>query len=202
MKKFNVRSSVKTLGRVFGYLRGYRFHLISSLLLAALSVALTLYVPILVGNAIDCAVGEGNVDFEAILSILGKIAVAVVITALAQWLMNVLGNHMTYGIVARIRRDAFCHIQRLPLSYLDSHPSGEIVSRVISDTDQFADGVLLGFSQLFTGVITILGTLGFMLYLNWRVALVVLLVTPLSIAVASFISSPPPLRSATVLAMR
>lgn len=192
MKKTNQKKkgfSKKTLKRVFGYLRGYRFLLLLSLVSAALSVALTLYVPILVGDAIDLAVGAGNVDFTAILSILIEIGVAVMITALLQWLMNVLGNHMTYGIVARIRKDAFDRIQRLPLSYLDTHPTGETVSRVISDTDQFADGVLLGFSQLFTGVITIFGTLAFMLYINWRIALVVLVVTPLSIAVAAFISS-------------
>lgn len=192
MKKTNKKKvgfSKKTLKRVFGYLRGYRILLLLSLLFAALSVALTLYVPILVGDAIDLAVDKGNVNFEAIFSILTKIGVAVVITALLQWLMNVLGNHMTYGIVARIRKDAFERIQRLPLSYFDTHPTGETVSRVISDTDQFADGVLLGFSQFFTGVITIFGTLAFMLYINWRIALVVLFVTPLSIAVASFISS-------------
>ena len=178
-----------TLKRVLRYLRGYRALLILSLLFATVSVALTLYVPILVGNAIDFALEKGSVNFDEIYKILIKIGVAVVITAIAQWLMNVLGNHMTYGIVARIRRDAFLHIQRLPLSYLDSHPTGDTISRVISDTDQFADGVLLGFSQLFTGVITIVGTLLFMLFINWRIALVVLFVTPLSIAVASFISS-------------
>ena len=182
-------SGLKHFGRILRYLCGYRFFLFSSLVLAAISVLLTLYVPILVGEAIDLIVGEGNVDWSGILPILQKIAVSVLITAVAQWLMNVLGNHMTYGIVAKVRRDAFGRIQRLPLSYLDTHPTGEIVSRVIADTDQFADGILLGFSQLFTGVITILGTLFFMLYINWRIAIVVLLVTPLSIAVASFISS-------------
>ena len=182
-------SSLKHFGRILRYLRGYRFFLFSSLVLAAISVLLTLYIPILVGEAIDLIVEKGNVNWSGILPILQKIAVSVLITAVAQWLMNVLGNHMTYGIVAKVRRDAFDRIQHLPLSYLDSHPTGEIVSRVIADTDQFADGILLGFSQLFTGVITILGTLFFMLYINWRIAIVVLLVTPLSIAVASFISS-------------
>ena len=181
--------SFATLKRVLRYLRGYRVHLILSLIFATVSVALTLYVPILVGNAIDCAIGEGNVDFASIASILLRIGISVLITAVAQWLMNVLGNHMTYGIVARIRKDAFDRIQKLPLSYLDTKPTGEVVSRVISDTDQFADGVLLGFSQLFTGAITILGTLIFMLYINWKIAIVVLLVTPLSIWVASFISN-------------
>lgn len=191
MKNTNKKNgfSSKTLRRVFGYLRGYRFLLVLSLLFAAVSVALTLYVPILVGDAIDCAVDAGKVDFEAIVPILVRIGIAVLLTALLQWLMNVLGNYMTYGIVARIRKNAFDRIQRLPFSYLDTHPTGETVSRIISDTDQFADGVLLGFSQLFTGAITIVGTLGFMLYINWRIALVVLFVTPLSIAVASFISS-------------
>lgn len=189
LKRKKVQLSKRTLKRVFGYLRGYRLLLLLSLLCAAISVALSLYVPILVGDAIDLSIGAGNVNYTDIMQILMQIGITVLITALLQWIMNVLGNHMTYGIVARIRRDAFYRIQKLPLSYLDSHPIGETVSRIISDTDQFADGVLLGFSQFFTGVITILGTLTFMLYINWHIALVVLFVTPLSIAVASFISS-------------
>lgn len=184
-----MKKSKTSIKRILSYLRGYRILLLLSMLLAAISVGLSLYVPILVGNAIDLAIGKGMVNLDGILSLLFRIGICVVLTAISQWLMNVLGNHVTYGIVARIRKDAFDRIQRLPLSYLDTHPTGEIVSRMISDTDQFADGVLLGFSQLFTGVITIFGTLAFMLYINWRIALVVLFVTPLSIAVASFISS-------------
>ena len=192
MKRFKRKKTLLktgTLKRVFRYLSGYRLLLFLSLLCAAVSVALSLYIPILVGDAIDLSISAGNVDYSGIMQILMQIGISVLITAFLQWVMNALGNHITYGIVARIRRDAFYRIQKLPLSYLDSHPTGEMVSRIVSDTDQFADGILLGFSQFFTGVITIFGTLAFMLYINWRIALVVLFVTPLSIAVASFISS-------------
>jgi ATP-binding cassette subfamily B protein len=191
MKKQNAKTSadrIKTFGKVLSYIKEFRLYLVFSILLSAVSVILSLYVPILVGNAIDYAVGSDNVDFEAIMGILKKIGGATLVIALCQWLMNVVNNHMTFGIVERIRRDAFLHLQKMPLSYADTHPTGEIVSRVIADTDQFADGVLLGFSQLFSGVVTIFGTLFFMLYIRWEIALVVLLVTPLSIAVASFIS--------------
>ena len=180
---------LKTFGKVLAYIKEFRLHLLLSVLLAAVSCVLSLYVPILVGDAIDLAVGKEQVDFPAIFSLLNKIGLIVIVIALCQWVMNVVNNHMTFGIVERIRRDAFLHLQKMPLSYADTHPTGEIVSRVIADTDQFADGVLLGFSQLFSGVVTIFGTLFFMLYIRWEIALVVLLVTPLSIAVASFISS-------------
>lgn len=187
MKK-NPSARLKTFGKVLSYIKEFRLYLFLSILLSTVSVVLSLYVPILVGNAIDHAIGGGQVNFGAIYEILNKIGIATLVIALSQWLMNVVNNHMTFGIVERIRRDAFLHLQKMPLSYADTHPTGEIVSRVIADTDQFADGVLLGFSQLFSGVVTILGTLLFMLYIRWEIALVVLLVTPLSIAVASFIS--------------
>ncbi|MBE6629810.1 MAG: ABC transporter ATP-binding protein [Ruminococcaceae bacterium] len=177
-----------TLKRVLGYLRGYRFYLILSLLLAISSVALTLWIPILVGEAIDHIVAPGAVNFTAIRSIFSKAVIAILLTAILQWLMNVCNNKMTYGVAKNIRNDAFRHLQKVPFSYLDSHKIGDVVSRLISDVDQFTDGLLLGFTQLFTGIATIVGTLIFMLTVHPGITLVVVLITPLSLFVASFIA--------------
>lgn len=178
-----------TVKQVLRYVGRYRLPLLVSLLLAAASVAMTLYVPILIGEAIDLIADAGKVDFDGILVILKKVVVLVLATALAQWLMNMVNNRITYHIVRDVRNDACQKIQRLPLSYLDSHPTGDIVSRVIADVDQFADGLLLGFTQFFTGVLTILGTLLFMLYIHPGIALLVVILTPLSLFVAKFIAS-------------
>lgn len=187
MKKVTNREK-QTMSKILGYIRQYWFYLILSLVLAALSVVLTLYIPILTGRAIDLIIEKGKVDFTGILPILRNMVIAIFVTALAQWLMNICNNKMTYNIVRDIRREAFEKIEILPLKYLDSHSEGEIVSRVIADVDQFADGLLMGFTQLFTGVITIAGTLLFMLSINVKITLVVVLVTPLSFVVAAFIA--------------
>ncbi len=176
------------LRQVLAYIRKYWFLVGLSLILAAVTVALTLYVPILVGDAIDQIIGPGDVDFAEIRAILWKIGIAVLITMAAQWIMNVCNNKITYCVVRDIRDEAFQKIQSLPLSYIDSHSYGEVVSRVIADVDQFADGLLMGFTQLFTGVITILGTLLFMLSVNVGITLVVVLITPVSLLVAAFIA--------------
>lgn len=178
----------ETIRKVLRYIRKYCFFLVLSLILAVVTVALTLYIPILTGNAIDYIVGKGNVDYSAVFSICKKIAFAIGVTVVAQWLMNVCNNKITYSVVRDIRDDAFAKIQKLPLRYIDSHSYGEVVSRVIADADQFADGLLMGFTQLFTGLITILGTLGFMLSISVPIALVVVVVTPVSLFVASFIA--------------
>ena len=183
-----LRENMKTFGTVFGYLKIYRIHFAISLLFTAISVGLTLYVPILVGSAIDLAIGQGQVDMPAIYGILIKILVSVLLTGVLQWLINVLNNRMTYGIVRNIRHSAFVRIQSLPVSYIDSHQTGEIISRVVTDVDQFADGLLMGFSQLMNGVMTILGTLIFMVMISPPVTLIVILVTPLSLFVAAFIA--------------
>ncbi len=180
--------SVKTLKRLMGYLKHYWFFLAVSILMAFISVALTLYLPILTGNAVDCILGPGAVDFAGIRHILLVMAVCIGITAIAQWIMNVCNNKMTYSIVRDVRRDAFDKIEKLPLKYLDAHTSGEIVSRVIADVDQFADGLLMGFTQFFTSIVTILGTLIFMLTINPWVTLVVVCITPVSLFVAAFIA--------------
>lgn len=177
-----------TLKKVLRYIKKYIFILVLSLVLAAVVVVLTLYVPILTGRAIDAIVSQGNVDFGRVTSILWKIGIAVLITAGAQWIMNVCNNKITYCVVRDIRNDAFTKIQNLPLSYIDGRSYGEVVSRVIADVDQFADGLLLGFTQLFTGIITILGTLLFMLSVNVGITLVVVLITPVSLVVAAFIA--------------
>ena len=178
----------ETIVKVLRYIRKYWFFLIASLVLAIITVALTLYIPILTGRAIDRIVGAGKVDFDGVFAICKKIALAVGITAMAQWIMNVCNNKITYSVVRDIRDDAFARIEHLPLSYIDSHPYGEVVSRVIADADQFADGLLMGFTQLFTGVITILGTLGFMLSVSVPITIVVVVVTPVSLFVAAFIA--------------
>ena len=174
--------------KVLHYIRRYRFFLIASLVLALITVVLTLYVPILTGQAVDLIVGKGQVDFAGVYRICVKIGIAILLTMVAQWVMNVANNKITYSVVRDIRTDAFEKIQVLPLSYIDSHSYGGIVSRVIADADQFADGLLMGFTQLFTGVITILGTLGFMLSVSVPIALVVVVLTPVSLFVAAFIA--------------
>ena len=188
MKKNNSKASFSTVKKVLRYIKRYRLLFLLSLLLAIVIVAATLYIPILVGKAIDLAIGKGLVDLEGIYQILIQIGVIAAVTALLQWIMNVINNRMTFGIVRRLRRDAFKKIQDLPLSYIDSHPVGDTVSRVIGDVDQFSDGLLMGFSQLFTGVLTIVGTLAFMLSINVTITVVVVVVTPLSLFVAAFIA--------------
>ena len=179
---------MQALGKVLRRLKRYRFLLALSILFAAVTVALTLYVPVLVGEAIDLILGPGQVDFTGIAALLVRIAWIVAVTALLQWLMNTINNKITYQVVRDVRDEAFRRIQILPLKYLDAHPHGEIVSRVIADVDQFADGLLMGFTQLFTGVVTILGTLCFMLSIHPGITLVVVLLTPISLFVASFIA--------------
>lgn len=174
--------------RIFTYVGRYKIYLYFSLLLAVVSVAGTLYVPVLIGNVIDYIVDINNVDFESIVEVLIKICVIILIVALSQWLMNVFNNKITFGVVRDMRDRAFSKIERLPVSYLDTHPSGEIVSRVIADVDQFADGLLMGFTQFFTGVITIIGTLIFMFSINVWITIVVVVVTPLSFLIASFVA--------------
>lgn len=176
------------LSKVLSYLRKYWGMVGMSLLLAAASVFLTLYVPILTGDAVDLLVGPGQVDFQALFVTLGKIGTAMVLSALAGWILSVCNNHITYHVVKDIREDAFHRLSELPLKYLDTHAGGDIVSRVIADVDTFADGLLMGFTQLFTGVLTILGTLVFMLAVNIPIALLVICVTPLSILAARFIA--------------
>ena len=178
----------ETIKKVLHYIRRYWFFLIVSLVLALITVVLTLYVPILTGQAVDLIVGKGQVDFAGVYRICVKIGIAILLTMVAQWVMNVANNKITYSVVRDIRTDAFEKIQVLPLSYIDSHSYGGIVSRVIADADQFADGLLMGFTQLFTGVITILGTLGFMLSVSVPIALVVVVLTPVSLFVAAFIA--------------
>ncbi len=181
-------AQMDTLKKVLRYIARYRLLVAVSLLLAALSVALTLYVPIVVGDAIDFIVEAGRVDFAQILRCLVVIGVIVAITAVAQWAMNIINNKITYQVIRDIRKEAFHKLTILPLKYIDSHPTGEVVSRVIADVDQFADGLLLGFTQLFTGAVTILGTLIFMLTVNVGITFVVVLLTPLSLFVANFIA--------------
>ena len=174
--------------KVLKYIGKYKFVLFLSIICAAASSLLTLYVPILVGQAIDYIVGPGNVNFEAMIKLFIKIAVIVAVTALLQWLMNVFNNRITFNVVHDMRNMAFKKLQVLPFNYLDSHPNGETVSRVITDADQFADGLLMGFTQLFTGVVTIIGTLAFMIYINFWIALLVVVLTPMSFLFASFIA--------------
>lgn len=174
--------------KVLKYIGKYKFLLFLSIVCAAASSLLTLYVPILVGQAIDYIVGPGNVNFEAMIKLFVKIAVIVAVTALLQWLMNVFNNRITFNVVRDMRNMAFKKLQVLPFNYLDSHPNGETVSRVITDADQFADGLLMGFTQLFTGVVTIIGTLAFMIYINFWIALLVVVLTPMSFLFASFIA--------------
>ncbi len=185
----NKRDTQKeTIKKVWQYLKAYRFYIIVSLVLAAVVVALQLYIPILTGRAIDCILSKGNVDFDGIFAVLRTMGVVILITAVCQWLMNVCNNKITYNTIRDVREKAFEKIEILPLKYVDAHSYGEIVSRVIADVDQFADGLLMGFTQFFTGVITILGTLLFMVSVNIPITIVVVVVTPLSLLVASFIA--------------
>ena len=177
-----------TLSRILNYIGVYKWLVLFSLALAGVSVASTLYVPILVGEGVDLILGPGNVDFARLAVILKQIAVIVLLTALAQWLMNHINNQITYHVVKDIRTRAFNHLEVLPLSYLDTHLYGDTISRIIADIDQFSEGLLMGFTQLFTGVLTILGTLGFMLAVNPLITAVVVVVTPLSLFVASYIA--------------
>lgn len=185
MQKTNNKATMK---RVLKYIRKYTPALVLSLLLAGLTVLLTLYIPILTGNAVDLIIGKGQVDMPGIFSIMKKIAIAMIITAVGQWVMNTCNNYITYHVIRDIRTDAFAKLEILPLKYLDAHAYGDIVSRVIADVDTFADGLLMGFTQLFSGVMTILGTLGFMISIDGRITLVVVLITPLSFFVANFIA--------------
>ncbi len=184
----NNKQQAKTLKKVLQYIENYKIFLALSLAFAVATVVSTLYVPVVTGQVVDHIVGPGQVDFLVIFRLLGKIGVIIGLTALAQWLMNVCNNKITYEVIQDIRREAFAKIEILPLKFIDGHSHGELVSRVVADVDQFADGLLMGFSQLFTGVVTILGTLLFMLSINIKITLVVVLITPVSLFVASFIA--------------
>lgn len=185
MKKKMNKGALK---KVLFYVGRYKIHLFVSIILAAASVASSLYIPVLAGKAIDEIVAPGKVNFDALLPFLYQIGILALATGLAQWIMNTLNNRITFRVVRDIRNAAMEKIQILPLSYIDSKPTGDTVSRIISDADQFADGLLMGFTQLFTGIITILGTLGFMLSINYKIAIVVVILTPLSLFVARFIA--------------
>ena len=177
-----------TIKRVGKLLLPYLHYLILSLVFAVITVGFTLYAPILIGDAVDFIVGKGQVDFGKILQILVKLAVIIGVTSVAQWLMNLCNNQITYRVVKDVRMNAFEHLQKLPLKYVDSHPYGETISRIITDVEQFSDGLLMGFSQLFAGVVTIAGTLAFMLSINVKISLIVIFITPLSLFVASFVA--------------
>lgn len=176
------------LKRVLTHIKKYRILVILSFVCAMITVASTLYAPILTGDAIDLIVGKGLVDFDGIKDIVYTFLMVTVVTVISQWFMNIINNHITYSVVRDIRIEVFNHMEELPLSYIDSHKHGDIVSRIVSDIDQFADGLLMGFTQLFTGIVTILATLGFMIAVNVPIALVVIVLTPLSLFVASFIA--------------
>ena len=182
------KSQAATLKEVIRRLGRYRIFLVFSILLATVSVALTLYIPKLTGHAVDYVIGKGKVNFPGVMQVMIQIGVCTLITALAQWLMNVCNNKMTYQMVQDIRNEAFDKIEQLPLKYIDGHPYGEVVSRVIADVDQFSDGLLMGFTQLFTGIATIVGTFCFMLSVNVSITFVVVLITPVSFFVANFIA--------------
>lgn len=188
MKKPVTDKQKSTLRKVMSYIRRYWGYLGMSIVLAAVTVALTLYIPILTGQAVDHILGKGLVDFAGIFVILRKMAVMIVLTAAAQWIMNACNNKITYNIIRDIRKEAFEKIEKLPLKYIDGHSYGEIVSRVIADVDQFADGLLMGFTQFFTGIVTIFGTLIFMLTISVKITVAVVVITPLSLVVASFIA--------------
>lgn len=188
MSMENKSSQTATLLNVLSYIKKYKLYIILSLVTAAVTVASSLYIPILTGDAIDYIIGPGKVDYSAILKIIIEACVVMGITAISQWIMNTCNNRITFHVVRDIRDEAFKKIEILPLKYIDANSYGDIVSRVIADTDQFADGLLMGFTQLFTGVLTIVGTLGFMLSINAGITLIVVLITPLSLFVASFIA--------------
>ena len=186
VKKKNMQK--QTLKKLWKRLGRYRIYLFFSLLCAVVTVAGTLYAPVAAGRAIDCIIGKGRVDFSAVAEHLFAVGIAAVAAGISQWIMNICNNKITYNVTADIRNEAIEKIQRLPLAYIDSHSTGDIVSRVISDVDQFADGLLMGFTQFFTGVITIFGTIGFMFSVHWGIALLVVALTPLSLIVAKFIA--------------
>ena len=188
MAKKIEKANPGTLAKVLGYIGRYKLLLPVSILLALVTVALTLYIPIIVGDIIDI-IGSGNIDFTLIASKLLLAAILIGATALSQWLMSTINNRIAYNVVRDMRKDAFNKVTRLPLSYIDTHAHGDTVNRVINDADQFAEGLLLGFTQMFTGIITILGTLFFMFYINWIIALVVVVLTPMSLLIAKFIAS-------------
>lgn len=177
-----------TVGKVLKLIGPYKYLLLLSLVFAMISVALTLYAPILIGDGVDVLIGKGQINFPEVFAILKKLAVVIVLTCVAQWLMNLCNNRITYRVVKDVRTKAFARLQVLPLKYVDSHPQGETISRIITDVEQFSDGLLMGFSQFFTGIVTILGTLVFMLGIHVQIALVVILITPVSLFVASFIA--------------
>lgn len=181
-------SNKEVLKRVFSYVGKYNAYLVFSMLLAVISVAGTLYVPILIGRAVDFIIGKGLVDFKAMIPLLAEICILIAVVSVSQWIMNVFNNKITFNVVRDMRKRAFSKIESLPISYIDSHQSGEIVSRVIADVDQFADGLLMGFTQFFTGIVTIIGTLAFMLSINIWITIVVVAVTPISFLIASFIA--------------
>lgn len=183
------KKQLQTLKEVLQYIKQYRLFLVCSVLCAGISVALSLYNPILIGEAVDLVVGTGEVDFAGVFQILVKMGTLVGITAAAQWIMNLCNNKISYNVIRDMRQDAFKKIQILPFSYIDSHPYGQVVSKVIADVDQFSDGLLMGFTQLFTGILTILGTLLFMFFINPVITAVVVVLTPLSLLAASFIAS-------------
>ena len=182
-------SQKKTLKKLWGYLKNYKVFVFFSVVMAAFTVAGSLYVPIMVGKAIDCIVGKNQVDFHNITRILIRIAMIVATTGIAQWIMNICNNRITFHVTRDIRNDAIEQIEILPLKYIDGHSYGDIVSRVIADVDQFADGLLMGFTQFFTGVITIFGTLGFMFSIHFVIALLVVCLTPISLFAARFIAN-------------
>lgn len=183
-----MKNNKEIIKKVLDYIGKYKIFLLLSIILAAISVALTLYIPILTGNAVDCILGPGQVDFAGILVILKKMAVIILLTAIVQWLMNACNNKITYQVIRDVRDEAFHKLEILPLKYIDSHAHGDIVSRIIADVDQFSDGLLMGFTQLFTGVITIIGTLLFMISINVTTTLIVVVLTPLSFFIANFIA--------------
>ncbi len=188
MKKVINEKQKQTLGKVLRYIKRYWGYLGCSIVLAAVTVALTLYVPVLTGQAIDLIVEAGKVDFSGVFEVLRKMAVVILLTAVAQWVMNACNNKITYNVIRDIRMEAFEKLERLPLRYIDGHSYGEVVSRVIADVDQFADGLLMGFTQLFTGLVTIFGTLIFMFSISAHIAAAVVVITPISLFVASFIA--------------
>lgn len=184
-----MKNNASTAKKVLKRIGKYRYLLFLSIALAAVTVALTLYIPIIIGEAIDCIIGTGSVDFSRLIYLLIKICIFAGAVGIVQWSMNNVNNHITFYVIRDVRNEAFKHLQALPLSFLDSHPSGDILNRITADADQFADGLLMGFTQLFTGVATILGTLGLMLAINWKIALAVVVLTPLSLFAARFIAA-------------
>lgn len=183
-----MKNNKEIIRKVLDHIGKYKIFLLFSIILAAISVVLTLYIPILTGNAVDCIIGPEEVDFEGIIEILKKMAVIILLTAVVQWLMNACNNKITYQVVRDVRNEAFRKLEILPLKYIDSHAHGDIVSRIIADVDQFSDGLLMGFTQFFTGAVTILGTLLFMISINVTTTLMVVILTPLSFFIASFIA--------------